>query len=196
MLINGNSLHIPLPAGSVHCIATSPPYFGLRDYGLGDAGIGMESLHDCLGWATGNSCTECYVWRRSSGDQSMYRKPRADIERYRYKGQDMMGSKRSDGNNGVFEITYNNKVMLSCIVSDELGWEHVSVTPKNHQGKTLMRCPTWEEMCFIKDCFWRPEETVMQLHPPASQYVNIHPHVLHLWRKIGTEIPLPPRSFV
>ena len=26
---------IPLPDGSVHCVVTSPPYWGLRDYGLG-----------------------------------------------------------------------------------------------------------------------------------------------------------------
>ena len=33
---------IPLPNGSVHCVVTSPPYWGLRDYGLPD-GIGLES---------------------------------------------------------------------------------------------------------------------------------------------------------
>lgn len=27
---------------SVHCVVTSPPYWGLRDYGNGDAGIGLE----------------------------------------------------------------------------------------------------------------------------------------------------------
>jgi len=34
MLINANSLHIPLADESVHCVITSPPYWGLRDYGL------------------------------------------------------------------------------------------------------------------------------------------------------------------
>jgi DNA modification methylase len=42
-------------------IATSVPYWGLRDYGLGDNGLGLESLHDCLAWATGGNCGECYV---------------------------------------------------------------------------------------------------------------------------------------
>jgi DNA modification methylase len=27
---------------SVHCVVTSPPYWGLRDYGIGDKGIGLE----------------------------------------------------------------------------------------------------------------------------------------------------------
>lgn len=31
--VNGNALHIPLPSGSVQCVITSPPYYGLRDFG-------------------------------------------------------------------------------------------------------------------------------------------------------------------
>ena len=33
MIINANALSIPLAAKSVHTIVTSPPYYGLRDYG-------------------------------------------------------------------------------------------------------------------------------------------------------------------
>lgn len=32
-----------LPAQSVHCVVTSPPYWGLRDYGVGEMEIGLES---------------------------------------------------------------------------------------------------------------------------------------------------------
>ena len=32
-IINGNALHIPLPDKSVQMCVTSPPYYGLRDYG-------------------------------------------------------------------------------------------------------------------------------------------------------------------
>lgn len=32
LLINANSLHIPLASGSVHCVITSSPYWGLRFY--------------------------------------------------------------------------------------------------------------------------------------------------------------------
>jgi DNA modification methylase len=34
-----------LPAGSVHCVVTSPPYFGLRDYGVAGQ-IGLEATPD------------------------------------------------------------------------------------------------------------------------------------------------------
>lgn len=32
-----------LPDESVHCVVTSPPYWGLRDYGTGRSGIGLEA---------------------------------------------------------------------------------------------------------------------------------------------------------
>lgn len=64
-------------------------------------------------------------------------------------------------------------------------WEHVSVS-------TATRCPTWEEMCFVKSIFWEPEDVVMQLHPRESEYVNCHPYCLHLWRPVGVPIPTPP----
>ena len=45
MLINANALAIPLAAKSVHTIVTSPPYYGLRDYGV-DGQIGLEQTPD------------------------------------------------------------------------------------------------------------------------------------------------------
>ncbi len=42
-IIKGNARHIPLTDGSVQCVVTSPPYWGLRDYGLNGNGIGLES---------------------------------------------------------------------------------------------------------------------------------------------------------
>ncbi len=41
-LVNGNSLAIPLADGCVQCCVTSPPYWGLRDYGVGGQ-LGLES---------------------------------------------------------------------------------------------------------------------------------------------------------
>lgn len=35
-----------LPTRSVHCVVTSPPYWGLRDYGTGSAQIGLEKTPD------------------------------------------------------------------------------------------------------------------------------------------------------
>ncbi len=43
MILQGDSLHVlgRLPAASVQCIVTSPPYWGLRDYGISGQ-IGLE----------------------------------------------------------------------------------------------------------------------------------------------------------
>lgn len=45
MLIQGNSLHIPLKDESVQCCVTSPPYYGLRDYGVENQ-LGLEESPD------------------------------------------------------------------------------------------------------------------------------------------------------
>ena len=51
-------------------------------------------------------------------------------------------------------------------------------------------------MCFIKDLFWDSEDTVIQFHPPKSEYVNSHKYCLHLWRKKDTNIETPPKFLV
>jgi len=53
------------------------------------------------------------------------------------------------------------------------------------------RCPTWEEMCFIKSVFYGENVTVVQYHPKKSEYVNIHNFTLHLWLDLEEEIILP-----
>jgi DNA modification methylase len=49
-----------LPPESVDCCVTSPPYWGMRDYGHQDQ-IGLEASLDCLGWATKSDCGQCYL---------------------------------------------------------------------------------------------------------------------------------------
>ncbi len=107
---------------------------------------------------------------------------RVDMRRY-------YGS-MGDAKNGAFKVFVGGRSFF-VIASSGDGWEHVSVHPKNKK-----RCPTWDEMCAVKDMFFEPEEVVMQLHPAHSEYVNNHPYCLHLWRPLEREIPLPPVKFV
>jgi hypothetical protein len=95
-------------------------------------------------------------------------------EKYRLK-EGRMASDESFGNNGVFQIPVNDSYLLNVIASDGNGWEHVSVSLPN-------RTPTWDEMCLIKNEFWGDEDLVIQFHPQKSQYVDCHPHCLHMWR--------------
>src|SRR5215831_1573445 len=45
LIIRGDARHIPLTDNSIQCVVTSPPYWGLRDYGL-VGGIGLEASID------------------------------------------------------------------------------------------------------------------------------------------------------
>ncbi len=78
---------------------------------------------------------------------------------------------------------------VTAIASSDDGWEHVSVSGRLNKKDFT---PNWTIMCLVKDLFWGPEDTVVQFHPQKSKYVNVHPHCLHLWRKIGENDPLPP----
>jgi hypothetical protein len=103
-------------------------------------------------------------------------------ERYR---ADIPGLPRGGPSEGVFILPNG----VRCIACDGGGWEHVSVS-------LPARAATWAEMCHVKAIFWDPEDVVMQLHPAESQYVNLHPFVLHLWRPTTATIPLPPLIYV
>lgn len=72
---------------------------------------------------------------------------------------------------------------------DQYEFEHVSVSLAH-------RCPTWDEMCMVKDLFWDEEDQVIQYHPPKSEYVNNMQFCLHLWRYTKGRIPFPARTEV
>lgn len=109
-----------------------------------------------------------------------------------------MASSTSDGYTGAFRFfrrSGSQLHVLNVIGSDgsdwaqcglpQPAWEHVSVSCES-------QTPTWECMEFVRRLFWEDDETVIQLHPPLSVYVNYHQHCLHLWKPIGVKIPLPP----
>jgi hypothetical protein len=69
------------------------------------------------------------------------------------------------------------------------GWDHVSFSWEN-------RCPTWEEMAMAKQLFFYPEEVCVEFHPAESEYVNMHPYCLHIWRYQQPGMPMPPAWMV
>lgn len=97
----------------------------------------------------------------------------------------------------VFPIEYKKgKVKINQDIDKALHfifswgeWEHLSVS-------TPVKTPTWEQMCKMKEIFWKDDEVCMELHPKKEEYVNNHPYCLHIWRPIGVEIPTPPSILV
>ncbi len=102
-----------------------------------------------------------------------------------------LASSPTEGLQGAFIIPSPFNSELAVVASSGLGWDHVSVHV-HHEN----RCPSWEEMVFIKDLFFADGETVMQLHPAKERYVNVHPYTLHLWRPQFQDIPVPPLIYV
>ena len=115
-----------------------------------------------------------------------------DSYRLTEKERELYGIKGDEGF-GVFKVYVDGKSFF-VIASDGGGWEHVSVSPCNKKRKV---CPTWEEMCAIKDMFFDPEERVVQFHPSRSEYVNDHPYVrVRLYQPIqGQENTFYARRF-
>ncbi len=111
-----------------------------------------------------------------------------------------LGTDLRDGNNGLFDIeSPDSGWRLALICSDGEGWEHVSIHAYRGRGlshERQQRTPNWREMCYVKDLCWDEEDVVIQYHPRKSEYVNNHPHVLHLWRPTQAELPTPPPEFV
>jgi hypothetical protein len=67
--------------------------------------------------------------------------------------------------------------------------EHVLITVGRHEGKRWIhfsiahpsRIPHFEELRRYKDAFLGVERKAIQVLPPKSEYVNIHPYCLHLF---------------
>lgn len=88
------------------------------------------------------------------------------------------------------QLTYSySSSFIRVIASWSEGWDHISVSLSH-------RCPTWQEMCFVKDFFFHPSECVIQYHPPEEDYINTHKYCLHLWRPQKEKIPMPPKILV
>jgi len=85
----------------------------------------------------------------------------------------------------------DNESVLQVIASDGMGWDHVSVSVYEEE-----RCPTWEEMDWVKRLFWDDNEHVVQFHINNGLKVNNHAYCLHLWRKQGKNPHVPPPELV
>lgn len=109
------------------------------------------------------------------------------------KERAITGGHQGDDDNGAFVVpSPEDGGALRVVASRGYGWEHVSVSRAD-------RIPTWTEMEKIASMFFAPHETAMQLHVPAPEHINCHPHCLHWWRPVSAEagtIPKPPRWMV
>ncbi|SRR6266568_882588 len=64
---------------------------------------------------------------------------------------------------------------------DSRRWQHISVSRED-------RYPSWEDLLAVKEEFIGEEEEAYQVLPRASEYVNIHPNVFHLWHCLDGDV--------
>jgi hypothetical protein len=57
---------------------------------------------------------------------------------------------------------------------DERPWLHVSVARQN-------RMPSYKDLAEVKELFIGPAYQTIQVFPPETNRVNLHPYALHLW---------------
>ena len=119
------------------------------------------------------------------------------IQRYRRADRAVVECYGNVGDStcGVFQVPLprpkgkRDHPLATVIASAGDGWEHVSVSLR-------ARCPTWDELEYVKRLFFRPDEVAMQLHLPPSEHTSAHPFCLHLWRPTDRDIPRPPAEMV
>lgn len=124
-----------------------------------------------------------------------------ELERYRVRYKDELGDLR---NGKLQDVPLQSGALVTIVFSDGCKWDHVSVSISSYitapvRNKDIFReyrCPTWDEMCEVKEMFFHPAECAIQYHPPLLQYRNAHPYCLHLWRPQKKNIPMPPPDFV
>ena len=95
----------------------------------------------------------------------------------------------ADGGMGYVNVNGSLAKAPYVIWSFGGGWDHVSVSYRN-------RCPSWEEMCKIKDVFFRDDECCVEYHPAKKDYVNFCDTCLHIWRPQNETLPTPPKIYV
>lgn len=70
-------------------------------------------------------------------------------------------------------------------------WNRVIVSLLDKYGHPLDRFPKWDEMCAVKQVFFKPDEAAIQIHPSEDIKVDDSNYTLELWQPKNMEMPLP-----
>jgi hypothetical protein len=85
-------------------------------------------------------------------------------------------------------FAYRYRDGLAVIVTQGLErdgktWVHLSVSHR-------VRLPTWEELKAVREVFLGTDSVALQVLPPRSEWVNVHPNVMHLFKCLdGRPVP-------
>lgn len=78
---------------------------------------------------------------------------------------------------------FQKGALLAIVTEDETGRFHLSVSLTH-------RLPTYDELKDARYALVPHDKWMVQVFPPPSEFINIHPYVLHLW-----ELPQPQKEW-
>ncbi len=92
-------------------------------------------------------------------------------------------SKRWDIGAGCFLRRDYLRVIMSVELKggDPRRWLHVSLSRDTG-------LPSWEDLREVKRIFIGRDRKAIQVLPPEDEYVNMNPHVLHLWCCLNEDV--------
>jgi hypothetical protein len=97
---------------------------------------------------------------------------------------------RCDGeyaNGATYTVRLDDVRLRAILATESIDgqiWAHLSVS-----AQAPARIPTWQEFRWHKD-FFLGDRKAIQVLPPRAEYVNLQPHVLHLFVSLEGD-PLP-----
>ena len=151
------------PAESVHCVVTSPPYWGLRDYGLGSDALGLESTIDL------------YVQHIVEVFREVRRVLRKDGTFWLVLGDSYAGSGKGQMGNGQHSQEHGTKQGTSAgTLVGGLPTEYGSLKPKD-----LCGIPWRVAFALQADGWWLRSDIVWSKPNPMPESVTDRPTRAH-----------------
>lgn len=172
-LVNANSLHIPLRDESIHTVVTSPPYYALRDYKT-DGQLGLEKRADCLGWATGQPCGECYICQMVAVFREVKRVLRKDGVCFLNIGDSYANGSSGGQNNFSSSTLSGGKGMRDPFNKRELSKMGDGLKPKD-----MMLIPQRLALALQADGWWVRSDIIWAKPNPMPESVTDRPTKSH-----------------
>jgi DNA modification methylase len=159
-----------LPDRLVQCVVTSPPYYGLRDYGV-DGQLGLEKRPDCAGWATGVPCGECYVCRMTAVFREVKRVLRDDGVLWLNIGDTYSNAGKWGGSSG-----YNNKKSTN---TGSIRRTSRTTKETGAKEKDLLMVPARLALSLQSDGWYLRSEVIWSKKAPMPESVQDRPTRSH-----------------
>lgn len=167
MILCGDARHIPLADKSVHCVVTSPPYFGLRRYGASGE-IGLEKM------------PEEYITNLVAVFREVRRVMRDDATLWVNIGDSYWGGKGQSAQ--AWSTAHQDRATLQGAQHQITGMGETRPTDGKHpilKPKDLMMIPARVALALQADGWWLRSEIVWHKPNPMPESVKDRPTRSH-----------------